>query len=468
LVVALIFAAVALLWLMHERSVLCANDADSERAKRMLSAVEFAAGDALWEVSADGVITYVSAGAPDILGPGTQRLVGNHIDRILPEHERQRGTQLLADGAVAGGWQDQEFTYITTEGDEIVLLSTAVANIGPNGQVVGFTGTIRRRDEAIAARRDRDEAQDRITSILDRRAVQIVFQPIIDVQSGRVVGAEALSRFLLDPVVAPDRIFADAASVGLGVELELLAIEEALLEGRQLPRDVYVSVNVSPHTVLSGQLERVLSASGWDPRRLIIEITEHVSVADYDCVNAALSPLRVQGIRLAVDDAGAGYASFQHILKLRPDFIKLDRGLVAGIESDPAQRALVAAVATFARDVGRAARTVLCAGLLHRTSHPCGEHLGQRDRSADQPQQHKLITGRTLTRSCRSAMTPAIAITLHSLIAGELINGFAPRSWSAPRARVLGRPPRRGAHPARPGHRQAPGVPRSRCGPRRR
>jgi PAS domain S-box-containing protein len=373
LVVALIFAAVALLWLMHERSVLCANDADSERAKRMLSAVEFAAGDALWEVSADGVITYVSAGAPDILGPGTQRLVGNHIDRILPEHERQRGTQLLADGAVAGGWQDQEFTYITTEGDEIVLLSTAVANIGPNGQVVGFTGTIRRRDEAIAARRDRDEAQDRITSILDRRAVQIVFQPIIDVQSGRVVGAEALSRFLLDPVVAPDRIFADAASVGLGVELELLAIEEALLEGRQLPRDVYVSVNVSPHTVLSGQLERVLSASGWDPRRLIIEITEHVSVADYDCVNAALSPLRVQGIRLAVDDAGAGYASFQHILKLRPDFIKLDRGLVAGIESDPAQRALVAAVATFARDVGA---QIIAEGIETQCELAAAEQLG--------------------------------------------------------------------------------------------
>jgi EAL domain-containing protein (putative c-di-GMP-specific phosphodiesterase class I) len=64
--------------------------------------------------------------------------------------------------------------------------------------------------------------------------------------------------------------------------------------------------------------------------------------------------LRQRGVRLAVDDAGAGYACFQHILKLRPDFIKLDRGLVAGLDTDPAQRSLAAAVAMFAHQIGAA------------------------------------------------------------------------------------------------------------------
>jgi EAL domain-containing protein (putative c-di-GMP-specific phosphodiesterase class I) len=130
-----------------------------------------------------------------------------------------------------------------------------------------------------------------------------------------------------------------------------LAIEEALHEASQLPQHIYVSINVCPATLVSGELGPLLATSEWDPKRLVIEITEYVSVENDNPVNTAMTGLREHGIRLAVDDAGAGYASFQHILRPRPDLIKLDRALMADIDSDPAQRALVAAVATFAREI---------------------------------------------------------------------------------------------------------------------
>jgi EAL domain-containing protein (putative c-di-GMP-specific phosphodiesterase class I) len=152
--------------------------------------------------------------------------------------------------------------------------------------------------------------------------------------------------------MTPDRWFADAAEVGLGTEVELIAVETALFAARGLPRCLYLSVNLSPTTLQSGLLPGLLAASGWPPERLVIEITEHTPVEDYGSLEECLAELRAPGFRLAVDDAGAGYASFRHILGLRPEYIKLDRALIDGIDTDPARRALVSAVVTFGREVG--------------------------------------------------------------------------------------------------------------------
>ncbi|HEX3005288.1 MAG TPA: EAL domain-containing protein, partial [Angustibacter sp.] len=180
------------------------------------------------------------------------------------------------------------------------------------------------------------------------------------VGSGDVVGVEALARFAAEPLQAPDQWFRDAADAGLGTELELLAVEKALHGAQYLPPGLYVSVNVSPQTLLSGRLPRLLDESLWPTSRLVLEITEHVSVDDYAELLPFVDELRPLGARVAVDDAGAGYASFRHILRLRPDYIKLDRTLVDGLDHDPAKRALAGAFVTFGHEVGA---TVVAEGI---------------------------------------------------------------------------------------------------------
>jgi EAL domain-containing protein (putative c-di-GMP-specific phosphodiesterase class I) len=206
--------------------------------------------------------------------------------------------------------------------------------------------------------RRRAQVSSWIGGLLARAELRIVFQPIIATDSGRLVGAEALSRFeAVNPAdlpAPPDAVFADAASVGLGVELELLAVRCALLAAEALPGDLYVSLNVSPAALLSPRLTDCLLGSRLSLHRIVLEITEHVSVTDYDGLAARAHELRDLGVRLAVDDAGAGFASFRHILRLGPEYIKLDRTLIQNISEDPARRALAAAVVLFAFEMGSA------------------------------------------------------------------------------------------------------------------
>lgn len=212
------------------------------------------------------------------------------------------------------------------------------------------------RDRFEVRRRAQTAAQ--ITDLLSRAELRIVFQPIISTETGRLVGAEALSRFEAfnpaDPPDPPDVVFARAADVGLGVELEVLAVRIALLAAEALPGDLYISVNASPAAVLSPSLTDALLASRISLHRVVLEITEHVSVPDYKLLTARIDDLRAMGVRLAVDDAGAGFASFRHILRLAPEYIKLDRTLIENIADDPARRALVAAVVLFAFEMGSA------------------------------------------------------------------------------------------------------------------
>ncbi|HEX8453068.1 MAG TPA: EAL domain-containing protein [Longimicrobium sp.] len=181
------------------------------------------------------------------------------------------------------------------------------------------------------------------------QGVATVLQPIVGLADMRMVGAEALTRFE-GPGGSPDVWFARAAELGLGVELEIATILSALALLPAIPAEVYLSVNVSPGTVSSPALREALAAV--DARRVVLEITEHSSVTHYDELVRDLDELRGLGARVAVDDAGAGYASFRHILALRPHTIKLDRDMVCGIDEDRAREVLVGALASFADSLG--------------------------------------------------------------------------------------------------------------------
>jgi len=214
----------------------------------------------------------------------------------------------------------------------------------------------RRRSAERRARRAR------IERVLHDDALSIVFQPILDLASGRVVGAEALARFGCEPRRPPNEWFAEAADVGLGAELELAAVAAAVGQLPRLPGDAFLSVNVSPAVALRDDLQAVLTRVAGS--RLVLELTEHTRIENYDQLSAALDRHRRRGVRIAVDDTGAGHAGLRQILRLRPDIIKLDIDLARDIHADPARRALAGALVTFAEEIGA---TVVAEGI--ETAH---------------------------------------------------------------------------------------------------
>jgi EAL domain-containing protein (putative c-di-GMP-specific phosphodiesterase class I)/putative methionine-R-sulfoxide reductase with GAF domain len=189
--------------------------------------------------------------------------------------------------------------------------------------------------------------------ILDQRdSFTMVVQPIRELLEGSLVGAEALARFAPPPTWPPDRWFAAGHRAGIGIDLELAAIVEALRHLDELPEGIYLSVNAGPDVLASGALAQAVEAS--DAGRIVLELTEHDAVHDYDLLRRHVQALRRLGARLAVDDAGTGVSSLSHILRLAPDLIKLDRSLVAGVGRDPVRRSLVTAMVAFAADTGAA------------------------------------------------------------------------------------------------------------------
>lgn len=182
--------------------------------------------------------------------------------------------------------------------------------------------------------------------------LQAALQPIVDLDSGRWVAVEALARFPGD--LPAETWFAEAHEAGVGIELERLAFDRALATLPLLPPGVRLSVNASPGLILDPGFGDLLERLGADRERLVVEITEHAAVSRYEDIHAALLPHRERGLRLAVDDTGAGYASFAHVLRLRPDVIKLDRSLLAHIDHDGARRAFVTAIVLMALELGAA------------------------------------------------------------------------------------------------------------------
>ena len=219
--------------------------------------------------------------------------------------------------------------------------------------VVGQLVLVERATRGIRRQTRADRrTRRRISAILADEAITTALQPIYNLRTGVVVGVEALSRFPHDPSVQPDTWFSDAHRVGSGLALELLAIRHALDGAACLPRDLYVSVNVAPSTLAHPELLRTILAGPVDPARVVIELTEHALVPDYPVLHAAIAPLRAHRVRLAVDDACAGYSSLRHVVDLRPDIVKIDRSLISDVDQDPGRRALVDATVHFARELG--------------------------------------------------------------------------------------------------------------------
>jgi EAL domain-containing protein (putative c-di-GMP-specific phosphodiesterase class I) len=188
----------------------------------------------------------------------------------------------------------------------------------------------------------------RIRHICSRAELRTVFQPLIELESKKPVAYEALTRFPGQACSTRD-CFADAAEIGMALDLELAALRSAFAHLAGFPPAVRLAINVSPAVAITDEFFDLVAPVA---ARLIVELTEHEPVEEYGVLAEALSRLRDMGAYIAIDDVGAGFASLRHILRLSPDILKLDGSLTHGIETDSGTRALTSALIDFAEDTG--------------------------------------------------------------------------------------------------------------------
>jgi EAL domain-containing protein (putative c-di-GMP-specific phosphodiesterase class I)/DNA-binding response OmpR family regulator len=304
-----------------------------------------------------GAIGFAVAGQPD---PPLRRL----------QHDR---TQMFRARAEKGPWieswsaqpEDPNFEDLTGLGRHLV----ACAPMRSEGELIGLfvIDSLQSADEAefteslaalvefadltsvligrdVADRTEARRARSQIRQIIEQGAFAPVFQQIVDLETDAVVGYEALTRFA--DGVGPEVRFREAAAVGLGSELETATLLAARSAATDLPAAAWLSVNVSPALISEHDALRSILKDA--DRPVVLEVTEHAEIPDYAAFRAAVANLGPE-TRLAVDDAGAGFASLRHILELRPAYIKLDRSLVVELDSDEARQAMIVGLRHFAR-----------------------------------------------------------------------------------------------------------------------
>lgn len=186
-----------------------------------------------------------------------------------------------------------------------------------------------------------------IEAVLVGPPVTLAAQPIVDLVNARVVGYELLSRFPAPPAAPPDAWFRWAETLGYGAALEARAVTSALAQRDHLPPDTFITINVDPAHLEDRRLFDVLGGAG-SLERVVLELTEHHVIDDYPSIVRRLQPLRDAGAKVAIDDAGSGYAGLQWLLALAPDMIKLDRALIDHVDEDVTKIALIEMLGAFA------------------------------------------------------------------------------------------------------------------------
>jgi EAL domain-containing protein (putative c-di-GMP-specific phosphodiesterase class I) len=244
----------------------------------------------------------------------------------------------------------------------------------PGGETAAGPGATVARGRAVddaehtAADDDRgqmiDAGRGAVEAVLaDPSLIRPVFQPIVDLRRSAVWGFEMLARFGDDAGGSPLRWLAAAERHGLGAELEARLVAAGIAAREQLPRGTTLSINVSASALVSPQVRAVLDAAPGGLSQIVLEITEQRRDEDYGELAKALAGARDAGAAVAVDQAGADGASLQSVVRLRPDYVKLDRALVADADADPDKLAVIEAIGLFA---GRLDAALVAGGIERR------------------------------------------------------------------------------------------------------
>lgn len=339
------------------------------RHQRLVSVMADSSDSLLWECDLQGNVLFVNDRLMAHFGYSAGEAHGLNLTALIHPQELSRLGHHLASGV---GWRNERWRCLHKDGTERWFSGCATVMTSEDGTIIGYTGISQLLGSDALDELRLSALAAGVYQRLGSRDIEPVFQPILSVKTGRLVGAEALSRFPGSDR-NPEQWFVGAAEVGLAVELELAALQIALAAAIRLPADIYVSVNVSPATLDRPALLEAVTRADIAPDRIVLEVTEHATIEDYGSLLPAIEALRAAGVRIAVDDAGAGYASFRHVLRLAPEFIKLDRSLVSNIHSNRAQRALAAAVVAFGLEMQA---TIIAEGIETNEELRCMQSLG--------------------------------------------------------------------------------------------
>jgi len=308
----------------------------------------------LWAVDSHEIFTFSSRAGAALLGYEASELIGKPVITVMDPDDLASAYKAVEDALSAGGstWTGVQVCYRHRNGAPVWMEVNGRVRLTGDGLRPAFEGASHPLPTPTTRGLQHERLRAKIDSMGRNGTILTAFQPIHELAGGTIVGVEALARFLGDDGRSPDRMFNEATSAGLGSELEFAALEAALRKATELPQHLYVALNLSPDTCLDPRLPALLQQSGLAVDRIVLELTERLAVDEYQPLLAAMKPMRACGLRIAVDDAGSGFASMRHILQLGPDIIKLDRSLIAGIDSDPGQQALGAAMVGFATQLG--------------------------------------------------------------------------------------------------------------------
>jgi EAL domain-containing protein (putative c-di-GMP-specific phosphodiesterase class I)/CheY-like chemotaxis protein len=276
----------------------------------------------------------------------------SEISRRSPE-TRVIALSALEDAASILEMLDAGAAAYVGKGEDTDKIVSTIHRLASEPPTAAETTRERALDDVLGGADWRERRRRRVEdvqAIIEAGGPRIVYQPVLDLDAGTCVGAEALARFDATPTRSPERWFEEADKAGLRIEMELAAVRTALEGLEHLAPNTFLSVNVSPVTCCSPDLADALA--GADPERIVLEITEHTPVADYRQLSRCLKPLRTSGVRVAVDDTGSGFSSLSHVLAVGPEMIKLDIEMCRGIETDGARQALVHALTDFAEHIG--------------------------------------------------------------------------------------------------------------------
>ncbi|MEM7718381.1 MAG: EAL domain-containing protein [Pseudomonadota bacterium] len=200
------------------------------------------------------------------------------------------------------------------------------------------------------ARAEANLLRKEIADLLKNTEVLAVFQPIVQLSDGALIGMEALTRFRSDAFGSAEAMFQQAENVGLGLDLELLTLGNALRAYEACDPAAYLAINASPALICDPRFRSILPKEGL--HRLVIEITEHGTVEDESILRTQIAQLQAAKARIAIDDFGTGHSNLMRLSSLSPDIIKIDRSLVADLADRPAQAAVISAIVHFADKVG--------------------------------------------------------------------------------------------------------------------
>lgn len=324
------------------------------RLSDLMETVSQASQEWLWAVDEHGHFTFSSSASTTLLGYDPSELIGKPCSMVIDLEELASARQSVASAmdAAGSGWTGVVVLCRHRNGAPAWMEVSGRSRPARDGLSPGFEGASRLLPMQTARILLKNRIRERIEATLSNRMILTAFQPIRELATGNIIGVEALTRFPSHDGRSPDHWFNEAATVGLGGDLEFAAIQSALESAAKLSPHLYVALNLSPESCLDPRLPGLLQQSSLAVDRIVLELTERLAVDEYAPLIAALAPLRRRGLQIAVDDAGSGFSSMRHILQLRPDIIKLDRSLIAGIEDDDGQLAFGAAMVDFAEQIG--------------------------------------------------------------------------------------------------------------------